>query len=94
MQSISTGLRTSSWLTGSRLYSRALDNITEFKRFKMYVWKVLCIAKSSDKELHTTGKEAQESQHKHRLSGFLDAMHACQWTFSFPSPNKLPSMKM
>lgn len=53
MQSISAGLRTSVWLTGSRFCSRTLENCYRAQKIKMYVWKILSIAKYSDKELYT-----------------------------------------
>lgn len=59
VQSISTGLRTSVWLTGSRFCSRTSENCYRAQEIRMYVWKILCTAKYSDKGLytHTIGKK-------------------------------------
>ena len=51
----------------------------------MYVWKILCIAKYSDKELYihdrqgSLGTLAQAQD----VTFPLDAMHICQWYLYF-----------
>lgn len=85
MQSISAGLRTPAWLTGSRFCSRTLENCYRAQEIKMYAWKILCIAKYSNKELYK--HDRQESlgapEQAQDVTVPLDAMHICQWYLYF-----------
>lgn len=53
MQSISSGLRISGWLTGSRFCSRTSENCYTAQEIKMHIWKILCVEKYSEEEFYT-----------------------------------------